>query len=163
SLKFLDAANRKDVMRVERAIHERLACPHPVFLLHVYVHAARNRVLTLFTVRRFNDDAAQTLQYGAELHNTVDLGHHGSLARLSRRSGRSDNYQGRQTGHLVHFFASRHAFEQVFEGYSARRLSEDRKRERIPLRELLPLFDSLPIGNLKRSAVIDLIALELTT
>ena len=69
----------------------------------------------------------------------------------------------RQTGHFVDFFADRHPFNQVLEGYGAGFLGEDRKCVRIPLRKLLPFFDTLAIGHFKSRTVVDLIPFELAT
>src|SRR6185369_12256564 len=81
ALQFLDTAHGKNIVRIQRAVHERLARPDPVFLLDVYVHASRNRVFAFLTVGRFNYHAAQPLDYRPELDHAVDLGHHRGFLR----------------------------------------------------------------------------------
>src|SRR5262249_8705047 len=83
SLQFLDAADGKDVMRVERAVHERLAGPDHVTLLNVDVDAAWYRVLAPLAIWRFVDYATQAVCDRTEFDGTVDFGHDRGLARLA--------------------------------------------------------------------------------
>src|ERR1700686_401941 len=45
------------------------------------MYAARNRILALLAVGRFDYYAAQAFHYWTELDQAVDLGHHGGLLR----------------------------------------------------------------------------------
>src|SRR5262249_50978725 len=83
ALKFFDAANRKNVVRIQRSVHQRLSGSDPIVFLNVDVNTTRDRVLALLTVRTFNNDATESLENRAELHNAVDFSHHRSLTRLS--------------------------------------------------------------------------------
>src|SRR5215475_2217523 len=84
ALQRLHALHGQDVVRVERAVHQRLAGAHAVALLDVDVRAARDRILALFT--GLADDADLLRAFGdiAELDRAVNLAHHGRLARLAR-------------------------------------------------------------------------------
>src|SRR5205085_2479045 len=83
ALQRLDTLHGEDVVRVERAVHERLARADGVALLDVDVDAARDRVLAGLAVLRDDRDLALTLRDAAELDRAVDLRHHGRLLRLA--------------------------------------------------------------------------------
>src|SRR5262245_13480029 len=84
ALKRLHALHGQDVVRVERAVHQRLAGAYAVAFLDVDVRAARDRILALFA--GLADDADLLRAFGdvAELDRPVNLAHHGRLARLAR-------------------------------------------------------------------------------
>ena len=50
ALQLLLAEHAQDVVRVARAVHQRLARAHALAFLHVDVHAARQRVLARLAV-----------------------------------------------------------------------------------------------------------------
>ena len=69
---------------IARAVHERLAGLHPLALLDVDVHAARQGVFALLAVVAHHEDLALALGDLAVLHHAVDLRDDGRLARLAR-------------------------------------------------------------------------------
>src|SRR5580704_3795479 len=83
-LQLLFAQHVQNVVRVARTVHERLAGFHPLTLLHVDVHAARQRILALLAVVAHHVDLALSLGHFAVFHNAVDLRDDGRLARLAR-------------------------------------------------------------------------------
>src|SRR5215475_1098613 len=84
ALQRLHALHGQDVVRVERAVHQRLAGAHAVALLDVDVRAARYRILALLAGLGRNADLLRAFGDIAELDHAVDLAHHGRLARLAR-------------------------------------------------------------------------------
>ena len=84
ALQLLLAADAQDVVRVDRAVHQRLAGPHALRLLHVDVGAARQLVLALLAVVARHEDLAVLLGDVAVLHDAVDLGDDGRLLRTAR-------------------------------------------------------------------------------
>src|SRR5690606_27163223 len=79
------AEHGQDVVRVARAVHERLTGTDAVALLHVDVHAARQRVLArLAAVVGHDEDLPHALDDAAVAHRAVDLGDDRGLARLAR-------------------------------------------------------------------------------
>src|SRR5262249_24420165 len=79
------AEDRQDVVRVARTVHERLARADAVAFLDVYVHAARQRVLTrLPALLGDDDDLPLPLDDAAVADDAVDLGDDGRLAGFSR-------------------------------------------------------------------------------
>src|SRR3712207_4137725 len=83
-LQTVHAEHAEDVVRVERAVHQRFARPYAVALLHVDVRAARDVVLALLAVVADDDEAALALRDGAELDGAVNLAHDRGLAGLAR-------------------------------------------------------------------------------
>ena len=71
-------------MRVRRAVHERLARPHAVTLVHRDVLAARDQILLRLAVVGPDHDLAHAFDETRELHHPVDLGDGRVLARLAR-------------------------------------------------------------------------------
>ena len=84
SLQRLLAQHVQNVVRVQRAIHQRIAGAQPLAFLHVDVNAARHRVLLLVAVVRGHVDLALALGDFAEANHAVDLADDGRLARLAR-------------------------------------------------------------------------------
>ena len=82
-LQFLLAEHVQDVVRVARAIHQRIARLHALAFLHVDVDAAGQRVFLLVAVVGDDVDLALALGDFAVLHDAVDLGDHGRFARLA--------------------------------------------------------------------------------
>ena len=83
ALQFLFAEHGKNVVRVQRTIHQRLAGVQAFAFLHVDVDAARHGVFFLLAVVRGDVDLALTLGDFAELDHTIDLADDGRLARLA--------------------------------------------------------------------------------
>src|SRR6185312_14426615 len=83
SLEFLFAQHGKNVMRVERAIHERLAGLDAFAFLHVNVHAARYRVLFFGAIVGLHVKFALTFRNLAELDRAINLADDGGLMRLA--------------------------------------------------------------------------------
>src|SRR4030095_11825918 len=89
----------QDVVRVARTVHQLLARAHPLALVHVDVHAARQRVLTRFAaVVRDDDQLARPLRHAAVLDDAVDLRDDRRVARLA---GLEELYHARQTARDV--------------------------------------------------------------
>src|SRR5262252_297404 len=84
ALQRLHALHGQDVVRVERAVHQRLAGAHAVALLDVDVRAARDRILALFAGLADDADLLRAFSDVAELDRPVNLTHDGRLARLAR-------------------------------------------------------------------------------
>ena len=84
SLQSLLAQHGKNVVRVQRTVHQRVAGAQPFAFLHVDVNAARHRVFLLVAVVRGHVDLALTLGDFAEADDTVDFGDDGCLTRLAR-------------------------------------------------------------------------------
>ena len=82
-LQFLLAEHRKDVVRVERTIHQRLAGAQAFAFLHVDVNTARHRVLLFLAVICRDVDLALTLGDFTEADDTIDLADDGRLTRLA--------------------------------------------------------------------------------
>ena len=83
-LQFLLAQHVENVVRVARAVHERLAGLDPLALLNVDVDAARQRVFALLAVVAGHVDLALALADFAVLHHAVDFRDDGRLTRLAR-------------------------------------------------------------------------------
>ena len=83
-LQFLFAEYRQNVVRIARAIHQRLAGLDLLAFLNLDVHAAGQRVFALLAVFAFDVDLALALADFAVLHRAVDLRHDGRLTRLAR-------------------------------------------------------------------------------
>ena len=77
-LQFLLAENIQNVVRVARAIHQRIAGLDALAFLHVDVDAAGQRVFALLAVVADDVDLALTLGHFAVLHHAVDLRHDGA-------------------------------------------------------------------------------------
>ena len=84
SLQLLLAQHGKNVVRVERAIHQRLAGANALAFLHVDVNAARHLVFLLGAVVGHDVDLALSLGDIAELHHAIDLADDRGLVRLAR-------------------------------------------------------------------------------
>ena len=84
-LQLLLAQHPQDVVRVARPVHQLLARAHALPLVHVHVHAARQRVLPrLGAVVGDDDDLALPLGDAALLDDAVDFRDDGRVARLAR-------------------------------------------------------------------------------
>ena len=83
-LQRLLAQHGQNVVRVQRAIHQRIAGAQPLAFLHVDVNAARHRVFLLVAVVRRHVDLALSLDHFAKADHAVDLADDGRLARLAR-------------------------------------------------------------------------------
>src|SRR5438270_4848998 len=83
ALQLLLAQHGKNIVRVERAIHQRLAGAHALAFLHVDVNSARHRVL--FFRAGIGDDEDLTLSFGdlAELYRAINFADDRGLARLA--------------------------------------------------------------------------------
>src|SRR5262249_6673619 len=83
SLQLLLTKHGKNVVRVERAVHERLAGAHALTFLHVDVYTTGHGIFLLRAV--IGHDVDFTLAFGnfAELHHAIDLTDDGGLARLA--------------------------------------------------------------------------------
>ena len=84
SLQLLFAQHGKNVVRVERAIHQRLAGANALAFLHVDVNAARHLVFLLGAVVGHDVDLALALGDVAELHHAIDLADDRGFVRLAR-------------------------------------------------------------------------------
>ena len=73
SLQFLFAQHGKNVVRVQRSIHQRIAGAQAFAFLHVDVNAARHRVFLLVAVVGRDVDLALALGDFAKANHTVDL------------------------------------------------------------------------------------------
>ena len=82
-LQFLFAEHGQDVVRVKRAIHERFACLDALALLHVDVHAPRDRVFLLRAVIGLHIEFALTLGDLTELDRAIDFADDRGLMRLT--------------------------------------------------------------------------------
>ena len=82
-LQFLFSEHGQDVVRVERAIHQRFASFHALAFLHVDVNAARNRVFLFGAV--VGDDIHLALSLGdfAELDRAIDFADDRGFMRLA--------------------------------------------------------------------------------
>ena len=84
SLRVLFAEDGQQVVRVERAVDQRLARLDVFAFLHVDVHAANDRVFLLRpAVFAFDVNLAQTLADFAVFHDAVDFADDGRVARLA--------------------------------------------------------------------------------
>ena len=83
SLQLFLTQHGKNVVRVERAIHQRLAGANALAFLNVDVNAARHRVFLLRTVVGHHVDLALALGHIAELHHAIDLADDSGFARLA--------------------------------------------------------------------------------
>src|SRR5262245_23994300 len=226
ALERLHPLNRQDVVRVERAVHQRFAGADAVALLHVDVGAARDRIFALFA--GLGDDADLLRAFGdvAEFDRTVNLAHHRRLARFAGLEQLDDARQtaddvlrssdfardlgdhvagrdlvavlhhevgadghrvgferfaslvldldarlallvrrihddrARQTGHFVDLFVNGDVLDQVAPVHRAAHLGQDREGVRVPLGDLLPLFDVAAVGYDERRAVSDRVTLD---
>ena len=84
SLQFLLAQHGKNVVRVQRAIHQRIAGAQTLAFLHVHVNAARHRVFLLVAVVGRHVDLALALGHFAKANHAIDLADDGRLTRLAR-------------------------------------------------------------------------------
>ena len=82
-LQFLLAQHVENVVRVQRAIHQRIAGAQTLAFLHVDVNAARHRVFLLVAVVGRDVDLALSLGHFTEADHAVDLADDGRLARLA--------------------------------------------------------------------------------
>ncbi len=73
SLQFLFAQHGENVVRVQGAVHQRIAGAQPLAFLHVDVNAARHRVFLLVAVVGRDVDLALALRDFAEADHAVDL------------------------------------------------------------------------------------------
>src|SRR5262249_52992314 len=80
------AENVQNVVRIARAVHQRLARAHAFAFLDIYVYAARQRVLARLRAGlvRNDDDLPLSLHDAAVLDDAVDLRDDGGLPRLAR-------------------------------------------------------------------------------
>src|SRR5579863_4165010 len=83
SLQFFFAQHGENVVRVERAVHQRLAGLHPLAFLHVDVNAARHLVFLLGAVVVYHEDFALALGHFTELDGAIDFADDGRLVRLA--------------------------------------------------------------------------------
>jgi hypothetical protein len=83
SLQLLFAQHGQNVVRVERAIHQRLAGADALAFLHVDVNAARHLVFLLGAVVGHDVDLALALGYLAELHHAIDFADDRGFMRLA--------------------------------------------------------------------------------
>ena len=83
SLQFFLAEHGQDIVRVERAIHERFSCPDAFAFLHIDVHAARHRVFLLRAVIGLHIEFALAFRDLAELDRAIDLADDRGLMRLA--------------------------------------------------------------------------------
>ena len=65
ALQLLLPRTAQDVVRVDRTVDERIAGAHPLALLHVDVHGARDAVLVARALVGLDDDAAHALDDSA--------------------------------------------------------------------------------------------------
>ena len=74
-LQLLLAKDVQDVVRIARAVHQRLARADALAFLDVHVHAARQRVLTRLRARlvRHDEDLPLPLHHRPVLHDAVDF------------------------------------------------------------------------------------------
>ena len=84
SLQFLFAQHGKNVVRVQGAVHQRIAGAQAFAFLHVDVNAARHRVFFLVAVVGRDVDLALALRDFAEADHAVDFRDDGGFARLAR-------------------------------------------------------------------------------
>src|SRR5262249_50766970 len=82
-LQFLLSEDGEDIVRVERAIHERLAGAYALAFLHVDVHATRDGVLLLRSRVGGDVDLAHALADLAEADDAIDLADDRGLTRLA--------------------------------------------------------------------------------
>ena len=83
SLQLLLAEHGQDVVRVERAVHERFARLDALAFLHVDVNAARNRVFLLGAVVGGDVEFALSFRDLAELDRAIDFADDRGLMRLA--------------------------------------------------------------------------------
>src|SRR5215831_5346344 len=84
-LRVLFAEDGENVVRIERAVNERLAGAHVFALLHIDVRAAGNGVfLHGASIFAFDVNLALPLGDFAVLHDAVDFADDGRIARLAR-------------------------------------------------------------------------------
>ena len=74
-LQAVHAKHAQNIVRVERPILQSLTGAHAIALLHVDVRAARNVILTLFTIIADDDDFALAFRDRTQLHRAVDFRH----------------------------------------------------------------------------------------
>src|SRR6185369_10047364 len=84
ALQFLDAEDRKHVVRIDRTVDERVAGAHALAFLHVNVHGTRNAVLVASAFFGLDDDAAHAFDDRAVMHGAVDFGDDRLVARMAR-------------------------------------------------------------------------------
>src|ERR1019366_5588461 len=82
-LQFLLTQHGKNVVRVERAVHQRLASADALAFLHIDVNAARHLVLFLGAVVGHHIDLALAFGNVAKLHHAIDLADDRGFARLA--------------------------------------------------------------------------------
>src|SRR5579872_4486940 len=82
-LQLLFSQHGENVVRIERAIHQRLAGAHALAFLHVDVHAARHRVLLLRAVVGHHVDLALALADFAEADQAINFADDRGFARLA--------------------------------------------------------------------------------
>src|SRR5579864_1888302 len=83
SLQLFFAEYREDVVRVERAVHERFARLDALAFLHVDVNATRNRVFLFGTVVGHDVDLALSFRNLAELDRAIDFADDRGFMRLA--------------------------------------------------------------------------------
>src|SRR5579862_394801 len=83
SLQFLFAKHREDVVRVERAIHQRFASFHALAFLHVDVNATGHRIFLLRAVVSDDVNLALTLRDFTELNRAIDFADDRGFMRLA--------------------------------------------------------------------------------
>src|SRR5205823_3738723 len=83
-LQAIHSQHAKNIVWIQWTIHQRLARFHAIAFLHVNMRAARDVVLTLFTIITDDDQLAFALGNGSEFHSAVDFGHDRSLAGPAR-------------------------------------------------------------------------------
>src|SRR5664280_784192 len=82
-LQFLLAQHGKNVVRVERAVHQRLASADALAFLHIDVDPTRHLVLFLGAVVGHHVDLALAFGHVAKLHHAIDLADDRGFARLA--------------------------------------------------------------------------------
>src|ERR1051326_8106780 len=83
SLQVFFAEHGEDVVRVERAVHQRFARLDALAFLHVDVNAARNRVFLFGAVVGDHVDFALALRDLTELDSAIDFADDGGFMRLA--------------------------------------------------------------------------------
>ena len=83
----------QNVVRVEGAVHQRIASGEPLAFLDVDVNAARNAVFLLLAVVSGDVDLALALRYFTKADDAVDLGDGGCFTRLAGLEKLDDAWQ----------------------------------------------------------------------
>ena len=86
ALERLFTQDAEDVVRIARAVHQRLARSDPIAFLHVHMDAPRQQVFSRLGTRlvRHDDDLAKSLRNAAVAHDAVDLADDRRFPRFAR-------------------------------------------------------------------------------